>query len=343
MKKYLKYIKENKNKLKNLLSLGIFGVFVLIFILEIRSIPFEEIRGLYKSLSPRDHLVLAALGTGIFSLTTLYDYVLKREFEVDLSPSQVFKMEFVANSYNNLVSLGGVSGMKVRHRDFSLRILSLIISIIGLIIIGTIVFTKGGIRGSITDLGIFDYSDIMYIALGLMLILLSVGIKKRLRVVFWTLNGVLFTVLLTMIYKGFKPFEIIYFVIFMVVVFTTKDLFDLWGVTVDPRTLMRVLLVFLLSMAGVFLIINIADKMDLRFSRALVPLMWIKYRKVRFVQLVLFITISMVAYIYINGEYMAFKTPSKIRLSNLAGIYVQVAVRLLYSAIFPRRQDGFLQ
>lgn len=94
----------------------ILGVLYHILRDEAKSIRPQQIRSLLNAIGPLDRLLFAVLGLVSFSFCGLYDPLLGRYFRLPLSFRRLRTIGWIAQSFNNFIGFGGLTGGGLRLR-----------------------------------------------------------------------------------------------------------------------------------------------------------------------------------------------------------------------------------
>lgn len=92
-------------------------VLVVVFFViknELKSINVNDLHRLSHDMSLSDKLRFVVLGLIAFSFCSLYDFVFAHRFELDIPNRTLFRIGWIAQSFNNFVGFGGVTGGTLR-------------------------------------------------------------------------------------------------------------------------------------------------------------------------------------------------------------------------------------
>lgn len=81
---------------------------------QLRTIDFFVVTTMLRHLGPKQIATLVVFGIVAVSSMTLYDYAIIRHFKHSIKPWLFFNIAFVANTLNNLLGMGGLSGAAAR-------------------------------------------------------------------------------------------------------------------------------------------------------------------------------------------------------------------------------------
>lgn len=108
------FIREHKNIIIKIGTGVFFLPFTIFLYRELKGHSLSQLLGVAKSLPVLESYGLMFLGILIFSFPFIYDLVLGAYFNESLGFLDAYRIAFTANGFNNLVGLGGLSGIKIR-------------------------------------------------------------------------------------------------------------------------------------------------------------------------------------------------------------------------------------
>lgn len=115
-------LRENRARIKGLVSVIFTLIFVVFAVFELHHLDYGEYRRLFLGLTYLERWAVVLLGLGAFLFCTLYDFVLADFFALEVPKKEIFKAGWIAQSFNNFISFGGATGVKMRsscYRRFS--------------------------------------------------------------------------------------------------------------------------------------------------------------------------------------------------------------------------------
>ncbi len=92
-------------------------VLVVVFFVirnELKTININDLQRLSHDMSVVDKLRFVVLGLVAFSFCSLYDFVFAHRFQLDIPKKTLFRIGWIAQSFNNFVGFGGVTGGTLR-------------------------------------------------------------------------------------------------------------------------------------------------------------------------------------------------------------------------------------
>ncbi|MCC2930446.1 bifunctional lysylphosphatidylglycerol flippase/synthetase MprF [Bacillus sp. LBG-1-113] len=106
---------------KNALSILkiVFPVAVLLFVFyqskkELTNLSFKRTLMVINGLERTDLFILVLIGLLAVAAMSLYDYVLKYSLRLSITNGKVFRVSWIANSFNNVLGFGGLAGVGLR-------------------------------------------------------------------------------------------------------------------------------------------------------------------------------------------------------------------------------------
>jgi len=107
-------IKHKKNILKATIA-----ICAIVFVYvegssQIRAYNFKRVHYLLNNLNGSVILILFLLGIMCLSTMTLYDYFLLKHLKVKMTFIKIWKLSWIANSFNNFLSFAGLTGASLR-------------------------------------------------------------------------------------------------------------------------------------------------------------------------------------------------------------------------------------
>lgn len=106
---------------KNALSIlkVLFPIAVLLLVIyqskkELTDLSFKRTLYIINGIERYDLFILVLLGLLAVSAMSFYDFVLKRTLRLNIPNWKVFRVSFIANSFNNVLGFGGLAGVGLR-------------------------------------------------------------------------------------------------------------------------------------------------------------------------------------------------------------------------------------
>jgi len=107
---------EHKSSVfRRLLPLISLGLVAGLLYREISGIDLRQLQVTVQNVPTIDFLGVATAGLVAVSAMVIYDWLLCRWLEVDIPPRALFRLSWVANSINNAMSMGGLTGSGIRY------------------------------------------------------------------------------------------------------------------------------------------------------------------------------------------------------------------------------------
>ncbi|MGK9429981.1 bifunctional lysylphosphatidylglycerol flippase/synthetase MprF [Bacillus atrophaeus] len=108
----------NKKNALSILKI-VFPIAVLLFVIytlknELTNLSFKRTLMIINGLQRTDLFILVLIGLLAVAAMSLYDFVLKRSLRLSISNAKVFRVSWIANSFNNVLGFGGLAGVGLR-------------------------------------------------------------------------------------------------------------------------------------------------------------------------------------------------------------------------------------
>lgn len=107
-------LKNNKDNIKKIISVVMITIFIIFTFVELRYIDFKEYSKIFHDFSYFQRFSVVFFGIMAFIVSTVYDFILSKYFNLDIKKSEIFKIAFISQSFNNFISFGGLTGTKLR-------------------------------------------------------------------------------------------------------------------------------------------------------------------------------------------------------------------------------------